>query len=172
LAAIAATVASGIRAAALATFTADTLHDDKGACVRGCYRCLLSYGNQGFHELIDRREVVGLLQRLASATTRTAITGPAVADRTMRDTGGPPGRLLRYLRDHDLRWPSETATLLEGLRVDLVYHDSRSVVILAADPGDITPLVFNGWNVVTVAPDVSVEAAVAAHPTVFGVVSA
>ena len=149
-----------------------TLHDDEGACVRGCYRCLLSYGDQGFHELIDRREVIELLHRLASATTGTTLTGPATAEVMEGDVGGPAGQLLRYLRDHDLRWPSETDTFVEGLRVDLVYHDSRSAVILAADPGDITPLIFSGWNVVTVAPDEPVEVAVAAHPSVFGVVSA
>lgn len=30
---------------------------DSGACVRGCYRCLLSYFNQPDHELIDRASV-------------------------------------------------------------------------------------------------------------------
>ncbi len=40
---------------------------DEGACVRGCYRCLLSYFNQPDHELIDRtnREVQQLLIDLA-----------------------------------------------------------------------------------------------------------
>ncbi len=32
----------------------DTGEQDDDACVRGCYRCLLSYGNQNQHELIDR----------------------------------------------------------------------------------------------------------------------
>jgi Lhr-like helicase len=41
-------------------------------CVKGCYRCLLSYTNQLDHELIDRRDldVRRLLVRLARATTR------------------------------------------------------------------------------------------------------
>lgn len=48
----------------------DTGEEDDNACVRGCYRCLLSYGNQLVHELIDRRLVAPALQELASATTR------------------------------------------------------------------------------------------------------
>ncbi|MFN7167948.1 MAG: DEAD/DEAH box helicase [Pannonibacter sp.] len=40
---------------AIAAGDASLLADrDNGACVRGCYRCLLSYFNQPDHELIDR----------------------------------------------------------------------------------------------------------------------
>ena len=40
---------------AIAGGTADLLEDrDDEACVRGCYRCLLSYFNQPDHEMIDR----------------------------------------------------------------------------------------------------------------------
>src|SRR5690606_5712594 len=44
------------------------LQDKQGAnCVKGCYRCLLSYFNQPDHELIDRTdaEVLRVLLRLA-----------------------------------------------------------------------------------------------------------
>ena len=48
-----------------------TLLAEKEACVRGCYRCLLSYFNQPDHEKIDRRssEVLGLLVDLARGET-------------------------------------------------------------------------------------------------------
>ena len=40
---------------AIAAGDAKLLADREGeACVRGCYRCLLSYFNQPDHELIDR----------------------------------------------------------------------------------------------------------------------
>lgn len=43
---------------AIAAGDASLLVDrDSGACVRGCYRCLLSYFNQPDHELIDRASV-------------------------------------------------------------------------------------------------------------------
>jgi ATP-dependent helicase YprA (DUF1998 family) len=45
----------------------ETGQDREDACVRGCYRCLLSYGNQRFHERIDRRAIRGLLLDLAAA---------------------------------------------------------------------------------------------------------
>ncbi|MCY4587849.1 MAG: DEAD/DEAH box helicase [Bryobacterales bacterium] len=55
--------------------------DDEKACVRGCYRCLLSYFNQPDHEMIDRtgNEVRRLLIELARGTVvlASAPDGPA-----------------------------------------------------------------------------------------------
>ena len=54
--------------AAISVGDAGLLREQKdGSCVRGCYRCLLSYFNQPDHELIDRSspEVVQLLIDLA-----------------------------------------------------------------------------------------------------------
>lgn len=51
------------------------------ACVRGCYRCLLSYFNQPDHEQIDRRDsaavqfLIDLARGQVSPRTRTATTG-------------------------------------------------------------------------------------------------
>jgi superfamily II DNA/RNA helicase len=49
-----------------------TGEEQEGACVRGCYRCLLSYSNQLMHEHIDRRLVIERLQALASATSQAS----------------------------------------------------------------------------------------------------
>jgi len=54
--------------AAIAAADPKLLADDPSAsCVKGCYRCLLSYYNQPDHELIDRTdpEVLRVLLRLA-----------------------------------------------------------------------------------------------------------
>ncbi len=58
-------------------------YDPAPNCVKGCYRCLLSYYNQPDHELIDRTdpETLRILLRLARAETRlerqSANTAPA-----------------------------------------------------------------------------------------------
>src|SRR5690606_25373731 len=43
------------------------LAEANGACVKGCYQCLLSYYNQPDHELIDRQDevVINILERMA-----------------------------------------------------------------------------------------------------------
>ena len=47
-------------------------NDPQAACVRGCYRCLLSYYNQPDHELIDRTdpELLSVLVRMARVHVR------------------------------------------------------------------------------------------------------
>jgi hypothetical protein len=58
----------------------DQMQDVEGACVRGCYRCLLSYYNQPDHEVIDRRDPGArnsLVRLAASHTVLDAATAPA-----------------------------------------------------------------------------------------------
>lgn len=59
--------------------------DQEDACVRGCYRCLLSYGNQRFHEQIDRRSIRGLLLDLTVAIA----TPPQPRETPSATHGGP-----------------------------------------------------------------------------------
>ena len=69
---------------------------EEEACVRGCYRCLLSYYNQPDHELIDRRspEVLQLLVDLArgklALTTVSTDTNPARGWSEVFDQHGIP----------------------------------------------------------------------------------
>ena len=68
-------------------------------CERGCYDCLLSYGNQFDHTSIDRHAVVALLLRLAR---RRRAASRAASRRTQTDaaadaTGSAKRRRLRRL---------------------------------------------------------------------------
>lgn len=63
------------------------LQETNGACVNGCYQCLLSYYNQPDHELIDRQDevVIDILERMA----RCGIDKPALANAGESDTQYP-----------------------------------------------------------------------------------
>ncbi len=66
---------------AIAAGDAEQLESKKDAkCVKGCYRCLLSYYNQTDHELIDRtdKEALAILIRLARAEV-TPVPGAAAS---------------------------------------------------------------------------------------------
>ena len=54
----------------------DLGEDEHVSCVKGCYRCLLSYFNQPDHELIDRtnEDVLRILLRLARSEVRPVET--------------------------------------------------------------------------------------------------
>jgi hypothetical protein len=63
-----------IDAAITAADPAVLVEEENAKCVKGCYRCLLSYRNQPDHELIDRTDpdALGLLLRLARSRVNLA----------------------------------------------------------------------------------------------------
>jgi hypothetical protein len=63
--------------------------EGKGSCVKGCYRCLLSYFNQPDHEKIDRHnaEALDFLCRLASSTVRDAPNTSTVPEMRPNEEG-------------------------------------------------------------------------------------
>ncbi|GAA0479685.1 RNA helicase [Actinoplanes capillaceus] len=156
----------------------DTGEEDEDACVRGCYRCLLSYGNQLAHELIDRRLAAPLLQDLLTAITHTEqLTPPAAevagADDNVGTMSGALAELLRYLRKNGHRLPSRVEVDIEHVRVDMAYDEADIPSAILVDREgfphrDATPLIFGGWNVIQVGAGDDPAAVVTANPGVFG----
>ncbi|UFR01766.1 protein kinase [Streptomyces sp. Go40/10] len=67
----------------------DEAHRPGRPCARGCYECLLTYGNQLDHAQIDRRTVAALLVRFASATARREERGESRSEQYRRLLAGP-----------------------------------------------------------------------------------
>lgn len=158
----------------------DTGKEREGACIRGCYRCLLSYGNQTVHEQIDRRAAVPFLRRLAGVTTTEIAPDRTVQPWEDADVAAEgdsvPAELLRLLREGDLRAPSEVNTTREGVPVALAFDaaDPRAVVVEydgsdETDPPDTTGLVFAGYNVITIRYGEDLWKVIKENPAVFGV---
>jgi hypothetical protein len=158
-----------------------TGRDEPDACVRGCYRCLLTYGNQTDHERIDRRLAVPFLIALATATVvpleEPSSDPPAAHDGTSRpgrslddDSLSPVVRtLVELLRERDFALPELVDTEIDGVRVDLAYPSRRAAVIVDADgAGDSIALVMAGWNVLRIPDGADLAGLVAANPSVFG----
>ena len=147
-----------------------------GACLRGCYRCLLSYGNQTLHEQIDRRLAVPRLLALAGARAEPVAVEPtSAAAGDFPPLDGVEGRLadlLGLLQSEGLRPPTAIDTEVDGTRVDLVYAAPTPSVVLLLDTDSpdsrAATLAFSGWNVVQVRPGDDLAAIVAANPSVFG----
>lgn len=161
------------------------------ACVRGCYRCLLSYSNQTNHEKIDRREIIPLFLRLATSGTTPRLvdaqspaphapTGASAA--TTDDTSGRSAvptdedllgdrarAMLAYLRERGFHLPARLGDEVGGFIVDFVYDSPRAVVVFdgVAQP-DVTELSWDGWNVVTIPADADFDAVIEANASVFG----
>ncbi|MGH3366899.1 MAG: DUF1998 domain-containing protein, partial [Nocardioidaceae bacterium] len=160
----------------------DTGEDIDGACVRGCYRCLLSYSNQPVHESIDRRLVVDRLLELAASCVEPSEQAPEEPSAEGDDDllaaalSERARSLLRLLAIKKLRRPDTVATTVDGYpaQVDLTYHSGGlDTVVVVDDPAlghrpDPASLTFAGWNVIHIGLDDNLDAVLAAHPSVFG----
>ncbi|MBV6695898.1 protein kinase [Kitasatospora aureofaciens] len=119
-------------------------HPDR-KCERGCYECLLTYGNQLNHTLIDRRTIRALLLRFASAVAERDARGESRSEQFRRlladqspDPTAQPGEspepvdvrtplerdLVTWLKERGLRLPDATQTLITeaNAMADFVYR--------------------------------------------------
>jgi very-short-patch-repair endonuclease len=102
-------------------------HPDR-PCARGCYDCLLTYGNQLFHREIDRHSIRDMLLHLASATAQPTGTQESRTDQMTRlkeqSESTLEAQLLGWLKQHGLRLPDEAQTFIPDAlaRPDFIYR--------------------------------------------------
>lgn len=160
-------------------------HPDR-PCAKGCYECLLTYGNQLDHAAIDRHAVHDLLLRFAGAQALSTGRGESRSEQLVRLTEQSDSSLeaefLAWLKAHGLRLPDDTQHLVtEALaRPDFVYllpgakvavfvdgpmHKYAAVAERDADAED--RLLDIGWDVVRFPHDGDWAATVKKFPTYF-----
>ena len=128
--------------------------DPEAQCVKGCYRCLLSYYNQPDHELIDRTDddVLRVLVRLArgnvaSISSSTAAGGTRAWDEALTRWGLPSPDSEALIVDGavlPLAWRTHLAAATFGPLGD----DTRAalealgfaVTMVPEEPGNTPPL--------------------------------
>jgi superfamily II DNA/RNA helicase len=169
---------------------------DRERCVRACYDCLLSYGNQSLHSLIDRHLVKDLLLKLALATVKSqgqsrnpvaertrltlqpepaspagAMPGPAV---TGEPSSEPEERFVAWLAANELRPPDSIGEEVFGICADLIYRLRDGEVAVFFDDADRDAhdvLRDEGWGVILISPEADIadwRAVAARYPSVFG----
>jgi superfamily II DNA/RNA helicase/very-short-patch-repair endonuclease len=113
------------------------LGDDR--CELACYDCLLSYGNQSDHTLINRHRVLDLLRGLAGAETLAAGSGVSRADHAQQLDFASDTSLerdfIKWLTDRQHRLPDAAQVLVADARArpDFVYHLKGGKVAVFVD---------------------------------------
>ncbi|TCO58278.1 protein kinase domain-containing protein [Actinocrispum wychmicini] len=108
-------------------------------CARGCYECLLTYGNQANHGAIDRHAIRDLLMRLAGAETITTGANESRSEQlarlATRTESQLEATLIAFLKEKGLRLPDEAQTFVsEALaRPDFVYRLPGGKVAIFVD---------------------------------------
>lgn len=102
--------------------------DPDARCVRGCYRCLLSYYNQPDHELLNRTDpdACRLLLRLAASTVLPI----------GRNVSGHPdsGQWLQAFETWRVPKPSSEPLEVDGVTIPLVWLEHRVVALTEEIP--------------------------------------
>ncbi|WP_028057945.1 DEAD/DEAH box helicase [Candidatus Solirubrobacter pratensis] len=105
-------------------------------CEAACYDCLLSYGNQRDHGLLDRHLVAGVLKALAGGTVQAA-PGSGAPDQHLQDLLAATEselerRFLHLLAQQGRRLPTNAGRLLAQARCrpDFLYADEYVAVFI------------------------------------------
>ncbi|MFI0774649.1 protein kinase [Streptomyces sp. NPDC021212] len=156
-------------------------------CARGCYDCLLTYGNQLNHGAINRHSVRDLLLRLAACEAQTTGSGETRTEQMRRLAEQSDSSLERdfvtWLKERGLRLPDEAQTLVADAqaRPDYVYRlPGVKVAVFVDGPAHDHPAVAErdedaeerlydkNWDVVRFRYDDDWDAIVAEHARYFG----
>jgi hypothetical protein len=157
-----------------ADLSTDDLAAGRERCVRACYDCLLSYGNQGLHEMIDRHLVRDLFLRFTTAAVEHP--GHKGGEPTGQAATPRAAEFVAWLRSHGLRVPDEVGQQAHGARPDLIYRlpDGNVAIFIEDTQGagrdeqaqdDLRDL---GWSVIIIGPGTDWAATAARYPSVFG----
>ncbi|MFI5648810.1 DEAD/DEAH box helicase [Kitasatospora sp. NPDC051705] len=156
-------------------------------CELGCYDCLLSYGNQSEHHLIDRTTAITLLRGIAAATVRGTGRAATPAERlaVLKEVSASDLErdFLEFLAERELRLPDEAQLPLPQLeaRPDFAYHlPGAEVAVFVDGPHHDIPtqrqrdedaedrLIDSGWLVIRFRHTDRWQDTVDRYPNVFG----
>ncbi|HEY3333312.1 MAG TPA: DEAD/DEAH box helicase [Capsulimonadaceae bacterium] len=138
----------------LCHFNADTGEDLRRAeksdedCVAACYDCLMTYGNQRNHELLDRRMIRDVLMELSNSTVTRAGESNQASESGAQQADELLAKCLhttecewvQFLRDHGLNLPSIAHVDIDAIGVspDFIYRaDGHFVAIYVNGATDL-----------------------------------
>jgi superfamily II DNA/RNA helicase/very-short-patch-repair endonuclease len=105
-------------------------------CEAACYDCLLSYGNQRDHRLLDRHAIKDVLLALARCTVRASASGSPADEHAEtllnRADSGLERRFVELLITQGRRLPGDTQQLIATAqcRPDFLYREQRVAVFI------------------------------------------
>ena len=131
------------RALEICHYDPDTLEDRaEDRCGRACYECLLDYGNQPDHRILDRALIRDLLAELAHSECRPAGGAGSRAERLAalrkRCDSRLEQRWLDRVESLGLRLPSDAQYAIPGhyTRPDFFYREANAAIYIDGPPHD------------------------------------
>jgi len=128
------------RALRICHFNPDTGADERRApkakedCEAACYDCLMSYGNQWDHKVLDRKQIKDLLIELTKARVETSPGPKSRAEQLdvlrRRSESDLERRWLQVVDERNNNLPSRAQVYIEacGTRVDFLYDEAQAAI--------------------------------------------
>jgi hypothetical protein len=116
---------SGVDAAITVADPTLLVAKDDASCVKGCYRCLLSYFNQPDHELIDRTDDVVRRLLLRLARSQVARAQPKASEE-------PPSEWHAAMARWGLPAPDNEPLKVNGAVLPIAWHAHRAAAAIGA----------------------------------------
>jgi hypothetical protein len=161
--------------------TGEDLSVDTGGserCVRACYDCLLSYGNQSLHPQINRHLARDLMLKLSTAEVAPRTVHNQKKAQPERSDAppepapdSPEEAFAAWLREHGYREPDGLGDEVAGVCPDLIYRTGRRGVAVFFDDADRDAhdrVRDEGWSVILIGLDADWQQVVDRYPSVFG----
>jgi serine/threonine protein kinase/superfamily II DNA/RNA helicase/very-short-patch-repair endonuclease len=160
---------------------------DGHPCSKGCYNCLLSYGNQLVHDMIDRHLARDPLLAISKGSTVSAGRGISRTDDAIRLISQADSSLeedfIKWLKERGYRLPTAAQETVDGAHAkpDFIYrradgpvaifvdgpvHDDEAIA--QRDAAAAERLEDLGWFVIRIRHDDKWEDVVRGYPRVFG----
>lgn len=167
-------------------FDPETLEDKGvGTCGKGCYECLLDYGNQPDHKDLDRYLIRDFLSELSRSVCKPAGGAGSRAERMAalrkRCDSQLEKRWLDCVDELMLRPPSDAQYLIEGYytKPDFYYREHNAAIyidgpphdepeIMKEDDGNNRALMERGYIVIRFHHKDDWDAIFRRHPDIFG----
>jgi very-short-patch-repair endonuclease len=111
-------------------------------CEAACYDCLMNYGNQYDHDMLDRQAIRDILLELAGATVNASPVAQTRDDHLDDLLGKAESELerrwVRWLQARGLRLPSDAQKRIDkaSTKPDFMYEDRNAVVYVDGPPHD------------------------------------
>ena len=116
--------------------------DGPGVCTAACYECLLDYGNQRDHEILDRRLIRGLLQQLGRSSVTPLGRPVSRGDLFQKMWDACDSNLertwLKMVEEHGFVPPTDAQKRLAdaGTKPDFYYADHSTAIYVDGPPHD------------------------------------
>ena len=116
--------------------------DGPGVCTAACYECLLDYGNQRDHEILDRRLIRGLLQQLGRSSVTPLGRPVSRGDLFQKMWDACDSNLertwLKMVEEHGFVPPTDSQKRLAdaGTKPDFYYADHSTAIYVDGPPHD------------------------------------